>query len=87
MAAIVNISLMTVMERTREIGSLMALGYRRKHILTLFLVESVVIGGLGGVLGLMTGILGIGILNFSGLSVKLPGQVIATTLYPTVPVT
>ncbi len=87
MAAIVNTSLMTVMERTREIGSLMALGYRRKHILTLFLVESAVIGGLGGVLGLMTGVFGIGILNFTGISLKLPGQVIATTLYPTVSLT
>ena len=54
-AAIVNTSLMTVMERTREIGTLMALGYRRRHILLSFSPESAVIGGLGGGLGLAVG--------------------------------
>jgi putative ABC transport system permease protein len=82
-AAIVNTSLMTVMERTREIGTLMALGYRRKHILFLFLVESAFIGGMGGILGLIVGGMLLTILNVHGIVMKLPGQVVPTTLYPT----
>lgn len=85
-AAIVNTSLMTVMERTREIGTLMALGYRRRHILTLFLTESAVIGGMGGGAGIVSGILLVACLNYRGIVIKLPGQDIPTTLYPVVSV-
>lgn len=52
-SAIVNTSLMTVMERTREIGTLMALGYRRFHITLQFLIESAVIGLIGGMSGMI----------------------------------
>lgn len=83
-AAIVNTSLMTVMERTREIGTLMALGYRRRHILVLFLTEAAVIGGVGGVTGLLAGGAIVGFLHWRGLTVTLPGQIISTQLYPTV---
>jgi putative ABC transport system permease protein len=83
-AAIVNTSLMTVMERTREIGTLMSLGYRRKHILTLFLAESAVIGGAGGVFGILVGALVIFVFKQTGIEFTLPGQSIATVLYPEV---
>jgi len=86
-AAIVNTSLMTVMERTREIGTLMALGYRRKHILFMFLTESAFIGGLGGLSGLLAGVSLVGFLNLRGLTITLPGQAVTTTLYPSVSVT
>jgi putative ABC transport system permease protein len=85
-AAIVNTSLMTVMERTREIGTLMALGYRRRHILLLFLTEAAVIGGAGGALGLAVGGALISVMHFRGLEMKLPGQVVVTTLYPSITV-
>jgi putative ABC transport system permease protein len=81
-AAIVNTSLMTVMERTREIGTLMALGYRRRHILFMFLIESAVIGGLGGLSGVLVGVGLVGALHFHGLVITLPGQAVTTTLYP-----
>jgi putative ABC transport system permease protein len=81
-AAIVNTSLMTVMERTREIGTLMALGYRRRHILFMFLVESAFIGGLGGVSGVLAGVLLVGVFHIQGLVITLPGQSVSTTLYP-----
>jgi len=83
-AAIVNTSLMTVMERTREIGTLMALGYRRHHILVLFLGEASVIGMSGGVAGVVFVTILINILGKVGIAMKLPGQQVATVLYPEV---
>lgn len=82
--AIVNTSLMTVLERTREIGTIMALGYQRKHILFLFLAESAAIGVSGGVMALLVVVTGIGYLGFSGIRFALPGQVNTTVLYPVV---
>lgn len=85
-AAIVNTSLMTVMERTREIGTLMALGYRRKHILSLFLTESAIIGGAGGLAGISFGVLLTFLTRIQGLQIKLPGQSVETVIYPNVPI-
>jgi putative ABC transport system permease protein len=52
---IMNIMLVSVKERTREIGLRMAVGARRRDILMQFLVESVTISLLGGVVGLALG--------------------------------
>lgn len=50
---IINTMLMSVLERTREIGVMKAVGARHGHILTIFLVEGALIGIAGGVLGLL----------------------------------
>jgi putative ABC transport system permease protein len=53
---IANVMLITVVERTREIGLRRASGARRQDILTQFLVESATLGLLGGGLGIAAGI-------------------------------
>lgn len=55
---IMNIMLVTVTERTREIGIKMAIGARRREILHQFLVESTLMATVGGVLGVLLGISG-----------------------------
>ena len=84
---IMNTMLVSVTERTREIGIRMAVGAESKHILWQFLVESVVLSLVGGILGFLLGVSGsIGITaainSFSSGSewpviISLPAAVVA----------
>jgi putative ABC transport system permease protein len=60
---IMNIMLVSVTERTREIGIRMAVGARGSDVLTQFLIESVVMSVLGGVVGLAVGVGGAALLG------------------------
>lgn len=54
---IMNIMLVTVSERTREIGIRKSLGAKQKHIMTQFVMESGVISCIGGIIGIILGVI------------------------------
>ncbi|MDQ1275219.1 MAG: putative transport system permease protein [Euryarchaeota archaeon] len=66
---IMNIMLVTVTERTREIGLMKALGFSSTDLLLLFLIESVILSLFGGLLGLVVGIGGAYVIT---TALKLP---------------
>lgn len=64
-----NTMLMSVLERTREIGVLRALGWRRRRVLGMILRESLLLGVLGGLCGMALGVLlGVGVARMPGIA-------------------
>ena len=72
---IMNIMLVSVTERTREIGIRMAVGAKGRDVLTQFMIESIFISFLGGLIGVALGLL------TSGIIQKFAGWPVVVTLY------
>lgn len=81
---IANTMLMSVLERTREIGTMMSVGVRRRQILTLFLFEASLLGLLGGILGAAAGLTFVLHYGHKGLPIPVPGSTVPLSVYPTV---
>ena len=75
---IMNIMLVTVTERTKEVGVMKALGFTSMDVLSLFVVESAVVGLFGGILGTLLGVAGaFAATNLIGLPNVFPVSLIA----------
>jgi putative ABC transport system permease protein len=70
--SIFNTMMMSVMERTSEIGTAMALGLTRRKILRMFLVEGAMLGAIGGTLGLALGTALAWVISYVGIPMPPP---------------
>jgi ABC-type lipoprotein release transport system permease subunit len=83
-SVIINTLIMSVYERTREIGILSAIGMRGGGILGLFLVESSILAVFGVIFGFIIGMTGIFLFNINGFNIGqmgISGILVTNTIY------
>ena len=69
---ITNTMTMAIFERTREIGTVMALGTRRRGVVSMFLLEGIALGVLGGIAGVVLGIVLARVVSALGIQLPAP---------------
>ncbi|WP_224361157.1 ABC transporter permease [Hyalangium versicolor] len=70
LTGIINTMLMSVFERVREIGTMLAVGVRRRQVLGMFLLEAAVLGVVGGAGGVGLGAAIVGVLGAKGIAME-----------------
>lgn len=70
--SVANTIMMSIFERTREIGTLMAIGTTRERVWRMFLLEGFIIGVLGGILGVAAGAAVATVINHSNMMLPPP---------------
>ncbi|HLC41035.1 MAG TPA: FtsX-like permease family protein [Methylomirabilota bacterium] len=69
---IANTMMMAIFERTREIGTVMALGTRRRGVIAMFVLEGGTLGVLGGAIGIIIGIALAKVISYYGIPMPAP---------------
>ena len=77
-----NALLTSVLERVREIGTMLALGARRRQVLAMFVMEAAMLGVAGALLGCAIGSVIVGALALNGITLVTPGASIGQHLVP-----
>lgn len=73
-AGVASTMITSVIERTREIGVLKALGFRDREVLIMILAESIIMSIIGGVIGITLGMIGSHILASTGVTIRAGPQ-------------
>lgn len=83
LVGIINTMLMSVFERVREIGTMMAMGMRRPQVITVFMFEALTLGVLGAVFGAFVGILLVMGIDAMEIPLTAPGGAVPMPLRTT----
>ncbi|MDZ7624607.1 MAG: FtsX-like permease family protein [Ignavibacteriaceae bacterium] len=88
---ITNTMLMSVLERVREFGVLMAVGMKRRKVFSMIILETIILSLVGGVVGMILASLTIAYFGFAGINLSafaagLSGWGLGTILYPVLPI-
>lgn len=73
---------LNVRDRTREIGTWLALGVRRRAVWSAFVAESALLGACGAAAGLAAGVVGAAVVTRWGVPMKLPGTTVLVDVTP-----
>ncbi len=81
-SSIVNTMVMSVYERIREIGTMIAIGFTRRDLQALFVLETVILGIIGGVVGLVWSSAIVFYFHRYGFTYTAPGTTFKMTIFP-----
>jgi len=81
-SSITNTMMLTLFERKKEIGTMMAIGIKSRHVIRLIIMESTIIGFIGSIIGIFISTVIIVVLNRVGLSYTPPTSTTLVTIRP-----